>query len=511
MEKETQKQNKSPFYLRSMVSSGLIILFFVGVILGYYGMLYTQTRERIALRCELSAEAGAREIDKYLSTGTDTLRMICYTLDNMIKDGRSQAEIVDYLKNESVAVENINAEYANGLYGYINGEYIDGMGWKPEENFVPTERPWYVEGRSSIGRVAVVGPYLDVRTDTMMITLSKTLCDAVSVVSMDSSMDHMQGIAKELAEQDGLETEVILDRRYQVIAHSDPAELGKNYLLEDSGFGSALVQGMRASAQRSFSLHYDGADYVVDTVPVTNDWVCVSVFDATSVFSQLRNTLIFTILATVVVVVILLYYMISSNRKTRMTEELTEDLSQARTDLQKRDSELGEISRVAYRDALTSVGSKAAYNRLVSELAPQFGPDGEPLAVVMMDVNNLKTVNDSYGHDAGDIYLRGCSRLICEVFKHSPVFRLGGDEFVAVLRGEDYVDRTTLMERLTREFAAVSARTDGSPWERYSAAVGIAERRDGDADLDQVLKRADEAMYAAKQAFKAKHDELKKA
>jgi GGDEF domain-containing protein len=54
----------------------------------------------------------------------------------------------------------------------------------------------------------------------------------------------------------------------------------------------------------------------------------------------------------------------------------------------------------------------------------------------MFDLNDLKHINDRYGHERGDEYIVNCCRLICQVFKHSPVFRIGGDEFVALLRGE---------------------------------------------------------------------------
>lgn len=123
----------------------------------------------------------------------------------------------------------------------------------------------------------------------------------------------------------------------------------------------------------------------------------------------------------------------------------------------------------------------------------------------MIDVNNLKYVNDTFGHDKGDEYLRGSCRMICETYKHSPVFRLGGDEFVAVLRDKDYEEREALAAQFNAAFEQSYAREDRSPWERYSAAAGMSIREDGDTALEQILKRADAAMYEAKQAFKAKH------
>ena len=500
--KDKRKLNAAA--LQSVLAPALIILFFVGVILAYYSMLYAETRERIIGHCELSAVTSAQQIDKYLTTGTDTMRLICYTLDNMLRDGRSQEEIIDYLENESIAVSNITPEFSHGIYGYINGEFLDGTGWEPKADFNPLERPWYTAARANVGRVSVVDPYLDLMTGAMMITISKTLCDARSVAAIDSSLERLQAITEDLALRGDSEMVMLLNRKYQVIAHSDVAEVGRSYLSEEGGFGSELVKALRETEGRYFSLRFGGAEYIVYREPVANDWLCLSVFDATSVFSQMRNTLIFTIVAVLLLVAVLLTVMVNAGKKTRMARELKENLSQARNDIRQRDHRIGEISRMAYRDALTGVGSKAAFNQLAEELSGNLA-DGAAFAVVMMDVNNLKYVNDTFGHEAGDSYLRGCCKQICDIYKHSPVFRMGGDEFVAVLQNDDYERREALAEALRTAFAEAYAREDRPAWERYSVSAGMAVAESGDTAPDQVMKRADAAMYEAKRAFKAQH------
>ena len=123
----------------------------------------------------------------------------------------------------------------------------------------------------------------------------------------------------------------------------------------------------------------------------------------------------------------------------------------------------------------------------------------------MIDMNNLKQINDDFGHKAGDLYIKGCCRLICEAFKHSPVFRIGGDEFVAVLQGQDYENRSEIAEKLRSNFAEAFAQQELDPWLRYSAAVGVAEYTDEDNSFEQVFKRADQMMYEEKKQFKQKY------
>ena len=84
---------------------------------------------------------------------------------------------------------------------------------------------------------------------------------------------------------------------------------------------------------------------------------------------------------------------------------------------------------------------------MVRDMQMQIDQPAGPLAfaVCMFDCNCLKQINDEYGHDKGDIFLKETTRIICDVFEHSPVFRIGGDEFVAVLQNGDYENREALL------------------------------------------------------------------
>ncbi|MBE7004850.1 MAG: response regulator, partial [Ruminococcaceae bacterium] len=313
----------------NMIVTALIIVLFVGVIFIYYAMLYSQTRAKIIKSGELSALASAEQIDKYLSAGVDTIRLAGYALDNMIRDGRTQQDIKDYLINQSIAVSNITAGNSTGLYGYINDEYLDGTGWTPDPDYEPTLRPWYISARARIGNVAVVDPYVDLDSNTVMIALAKTLCDAKSVVAMDFSMERLQAITEELAAEGESDMEIIMDRNYQVIAHTDKKEVGKDYLAESGTLGALLTEKLRTSDERFFSVKYNGAEYIVYATTVANDWFCLSLIDATPIFTQLRAPLIFTIAAALGIMAILLAIMIHSGRKSRIAEQLNETTERA--------------------------------------------------------------------------------------------------------------------------------------------------------------------------------------
>ena len=163
---------------------------------------------------------------------------------------------------------------------------------------------------------------------------------------------------------------------------------------------------------------------------------------------------------------------------------------------------ISDLNGRAYRDALTGVKNKGAFDISAERLNDAILRDDAAFAVVMFDCNSLKQINDVYGHGMGDHYLLNACRVICRTYAHSPVFRLGGDEFAALLQGQDYRERNALLYRFDRlsEDASAAAK---EPWQRVNVAVGMAEYRPGsDTSVEEVLKRADEAMYEAKRRYK---------
>ncbi len=178
------------------------------------------------------------------------------------------------------------------------------------------------------------------------------------------------------------------------------------------------------------------------------------------------------------------------------------DLLVLQEDKLKAEDEIGKLSQETYKDALTGVGNKAAYIKKTDDLNDKLEKGFAEFAIVMVDMNNLKYINDDYGHRAGDQYIRGCCRQICDIFKHSPVFRVGGDEFVAILQGADYDDRNMLCSKLRARFRETYLDDNEEPWLRFSSAVGLAESQPTDSAVEYVFKRADEAMYKDKAAFK---------
>ncbi len=466
---------------RNMIVTTLIILFFLGVIILYYVMLRNETRNSIIRNGEINAVSAANRIDKYLSTGVDAITLTGYTLDNMIRDRRSQEEILDYLVNQSIAVENLVSGQANGVYGYINGEYLDGSLWKPDDDYVPTRRPWYTAAIARSGKVTLVDPYIDAMTGNMMITMTKTLCDATSVVAIDVAMNRLQTTTEEIAAQGHSDMEIVLNRRYQVIAHSDAGEVGKDYAAEVGTLGNAIMTQLRKqpSGENAFSVYYGGAEYIVYAITIENDWMCVSVTNATSAFSRLRIPLILTVIVSVLIIAVLLILMIRSNRKDAFARKMKQ-LAEQQTEY-------------AYNDQMTGLKNRRAYTEKVEKLAKALP---ENCCVIMFDVNGLKKINDTYGHEAGDELIIAAAKCIREAFPETEdVFRLGGDEFCVMTRCTEEAAMQSLIQLEQRTARWRGRRIDG-----FSVSYGIGTAAEH-ANLVSIMQEADRRMYEYKSAY----------
>ena len=153
----------------------------------------------------------------------------------------------------------------------------------------------------------------------------------------------------------------------------------------------------------------------------------------------------------------------------------------------------------SYRDALTGVKNKMAYLETLKQIEKRVESGAlKEYGIVVFDVNNLKHINDTMGHDAGDEYIKSACSLICVQFKHSPVFRVGGDEFVAILENDDYAQR----EELIRSFEHDIEENHKNKQVVVASGCDIYDAG-RDNNYNDVFRRADKKMYERKQQLKA--------
>ncbi len=275
---------------------------------------------------------------------------------------------------------------------------------------------------------------------------------------------------------------------------------------------------------------YEGVEKVAAWLPLSNGMrlnVTVPVSEAEGDWQRLIWNIL--IAALEVLAAASLFSMLYTRRITRPLEQLTEAaelVDRGSYDYEltyNRDDELGrltntfqrlashmkdhitDLNKQVYVDPLTHVKNKGAFSSAVSDLQAQMevGRAHMAFAVGVFDCDNLKLVNDQFGHEKGDVYLKTGCRTICRVFQHSPVYRIGGDEFSVILRNEDYQNRDDLARQFERAAAEVNASTENR-WEQVHISMGIAvfDAHSDNAAID-VVRRADKIMYENKRRRKA--------
>ena len=162
----------------------------------------------------------------------------------------------------------------------------------------------------------------------------------------------------------------------------------------------------------------------------------------------------------------------------------------------------GELHRLATTDVLTQSSNRRHFfecAQLEFEHARQFG---SPLAFLLLDIDDFKQINDSFGHQMGDQVLQRLASCGASVLRRGDLFgRIGGEEFAALLPGCEPALAEQIAERLQREVQRLRFSHGQTPF-GVTVSQGLTSLRGDDASLDTLFARADAAMYQAKRQGK---------
>lgn len=160
------------------------------------------------------------------------------------------------------------------------------------------------------------------------------------------------------------------------------------------------------------------------------------------------------------------------------------------------------LTEMAHKDSLTGLPNRAQFSLLAEQAILQAQRKSSSLAMMFIDLDDFKSVNDMFGHHVGDALLIEVANRISQRLRASDtVFRIGGDEFVLLL--SDVSHNQHLQHVGDKIIAALSEKIliDNCPCQ-VGASIGIARYPDDGEDIDALLKAADEAMYRVKQSGK---------
>lgn len=154
--------------------------------------------------------------------------------------------------------------------------------------------------------------------------------------------------------------------------------------------------------------------------------------------------------------------------------------------------------REAFGDYLTGLANRRAFFEAAEQELTRSRTVPRPTAVIVLDADHFKAINDRYGHPGGDVVLQHLAAILGDTFREVDVVaRIGGEEFAVLLPSTDLPRAAVVAERLRASVAAQAVHFEGVQI-RYTVSAGVASLDDGEGGIDLLLKRADQALYAAK-------------
>lgn len=157
------------------------------------------------------------------------------------------------------------------------------------------------------------------------------------------------------------------------------------------------------------------------------------------------------------------------------------------------------LDELAHKDGLTGLGNRRAFDETFQEIRARAQRHSEPAALLALDIDHFKRINDTFGHAAGDEVLRAIAEMMAQVLRpFDKAFRVGGEEFMMLLPRADAAKGREIAERIRETIASTPVKFNGEMI-HVSVSVGVAELLES-LELARLMEKADNALYRAKES-----------
>jgi len=422
--------------------------------------------ELCALKMESWASGIIKELEVYKRSVEETF------------DDNDNEAIEKYIKT----AYGIHDAYPVGLYiGDDSGVYIDGSNWVPPDDYVITDRPWYVEGKNS-AQFVFGEPYTDAMLNETCVSVSARLerdDNITRVMAADVYLDYAESLVDSLKSDDQnsdskMEFAMLITGDNLVIVNSG----NDNECVDLSQSDIAIAD----SVEKIIKNKKFGLSEVKDK-DGNSQYVCVNKIDSTGWF------LVTSVSKMTVIMPMIKVFGIMVAFSALCVILLTNILRRFSRDIVKLDEK-------ASTDKLTHILNRSGFEKAVLENLKE--NDGVGL-FVLTDLDNFKSINDNLGHPEGDKVLEDFGKLVDDYFnrKNDIVGRLGGDEF-AVYIGRDMSkeDEQNMLDTFLEHFND----SIGKRYKEYKLSVSMgAVDITGEDNFDALYEKADKALYFVKQ------------
>ena len=300
-----------------------------------YFSFYKASKSNVSKHGKIVLDDVSGKLVAYFVQSGEILDSAADSLNFMLRNGEPQGKIKNYLREITIANKEKFSKEFEGVYGYINGEFVDGSDWKPNEDFIPTMRDWYVDAQKNGGKLTFVRPYVDVKTSTVIFSVSELLVDRESVVSIDIPMLEIQHLISDTKVGQG-STSFIIDSSSFVASHTDTSQIG-DYYFENMvrPENRAIAKKVIGKDECDFDLNYDGVPSNVFAKRIFGDWYFVMVIPTKSLMIDIQRDLQLTLVGFLVVVCFILYQFYSNFKHRNKVARYAHKLEVYKTKLEK--------------------------------------------------------------------------------------------------------------------------------------------------------------------------------
>lgn len=255
------------------------------------------------------------QMDAYLSRGMDAVELTAITIEYMLRENYSGDDILNFLTQESKYYKKDVDKNFTGIYGLFNGEYLDGIGWQPEKDYVPQDREWYQAAVAANGKPTFVQPYLDAQTNTIMVSISQLLEDKKSVISLDIALGTLQEETKAI-KLNGQGYGFVCDKTGLVVTNSDDKCIGKDY---SKGEMASIYKKVVSGQDQTFTYNMKGGKVTVFSAPIMDEWYAVMIVNNDKLYQRVSRLIVYDISLSIALYIVIVIFCTMSRRITMRT------------------------------------------------------------------------------------------------------------------------------------------------------------------------------------------------